>query len=219
MPTHSAAEQIKQLLNTIILGDKTGADTILETWAQLHGYRSAIETILEPALEEIGVSWDKEQISLAAGYLAGKVAEDVLNKANLSEVVSVKYKGTAIIGNIEDDYHALGRKMVGIFLRTSGWNVIDLGNDVIPAMFVDAAVENGAQIIGVSAMMYTTALNIKGVRKEIALRNLSGNMKLAVGGAIFKIRPDLVDEVGGDGTTANAVGAPALFDRLKEELL
>ncbi len=125
-------------------------------------------------------------------------------------------KGTAIIGNVEDDYHSLGRKLVGIFLLTAGWKVVDLGNDVAPATFVDAAIENKARIIGVSAMMFTTAQNILSLRKEIDQRGLKNKIKLAVGGAVFKIRPDLVSEVGGDGTAANAIDAPALFEKLTE---
>lgn len=217
--TPSADDLIRQIIELIVTGEKDAADSILESWALQHGYLSAFETIIEPALEEIGSRWDKEQISLAAGYLASKIAEDVLTKAMNDQTVTQIFKGTAVIGNIEDDYHSLGRKMVGVFLKTSGWNVIDLGNDVAAEAFVDAAVANNAQIIGVSAMIFTTAVNIKKVREEIDSRGLSGKLKLAVGGAIFKIRPGLVQELGGDGTSANAVRVPALFEQLKGELL
>lgn len=72
-------------------------------------------------------------------------------------------------------------------------------------------------MIGVSAMMYTTALNIKSLRAEIDRRGLTGKIQLAVGGAVFVLRPDLVDEIGGDGTARNAMAAPALFDDLWEK--
>jgi methanogenic corrinoid protein MtbC1 len=104
--------------------------------------------------------------------------------------------------------------MVGVFLRAAGWKVVDLGNDVSPAAFVDAALEHGARVIGISAMMLTTAENIRAVRSELDARGLSGRIRLAVGGAVFKLRPELVREVGGDGTTASAIQAPSLFDRL-----
>jgi methanogenic corrinoid protein MtbC1 len=213
-----AATHVRYLLEAIIGGEKGLADNILEKWAKENGYRSAIVEVLEPALEQVGRLWDQEKISLAAGYLAGKVAEDILNKAIVHEQNDLPHKGTAVIGNIEDDYHSLGRKLVGIFLSAAGWKVIDLGNDVTPSEFVDAALAHDAQVIGASAMMHTTAVNILGVRKEIEARQLGDRLKLAVGGAIFKVRPDLVQEVGGDGTAANAVDAPALFDRLKGEL-
>jgi len=126
-------------------------------------------------------------------------------------------KGTVVIGNIEEDFHALGRRMVGTFLRAEGWIVHDLGNDVPAKEFVDKALEVGARVIGVSAMMMTTALNIRRVRQEIDSRGLTGRIQLAVGGAVFCVSPGLVDEVGGDGTAANALAASGLFDRLWRE--
>jgi methanogenic corrinoid protein MtbC1 len=104
--------------------------------------------------------------------------------------------------------------MVAVFLRAAGWKVVDMGNDVAPADFVAAAVRHGARVIGVSAMMLTTAENIRAVREELDARGLSGRIRLAVGGAVFKLRPELVSEVGGDGTAPSAIQAPALFDIL-----
>jgi len=88
---------------------------------------------------------------------------------------------------------------------------------VLPAEFVDAALAEGARVIGVSAMMLTNAENIARVRAELDRRGLSGRVKLAVGGAVFVMRPELVAEVGGDGTAATAMDAPALFERLAAE--
>jgi methanogenic corrinoid protein MtbC1 len=96
---------------------------------------------------------------------------------------------------------------------------VDLGNDVPAAQFVDAAVEAGARVIGVSAMMYTTASNIRGIRDELDRRRLSGRIQIAVGGAVFKLRPELADEVGGDGTASSGFRAPQLFERLWERSL
>ena len=126
-------------------------------------------------------------------------------------------KGPVVIGNIEEDFHALGRRMVGTFLRAEGWIVHDLGNDVPATEFVDKALEVGARVIGVSAMMMTTARNVRKVRDEIDNRGLTGRIQLAVGGAVFRVCPGLAEEVGGDGTAPDALGAAGLFDRLWEE--
>ncbi|MFA7176187.1 MAG: hypothetical protein WC114_02975, partial [Smithellaceae bacterium] len=67
-----------------------------------------------------------------------------------------------------------------------------------------------------SAMMHTTALNIRKLRDLIDARGLNHQLKLAVGGAVFNWRPDLVAEVGGDGTARNATGVDALFQRLRD---
>jgi methanogenic corrinoid protein MtbC1 len=83
--------------------------------------------------------------------------------------------------------------------------------------FVDKAIEVGAFVVGASAMMQTTALNIRKLRDLIDARGLKGRLKLAVGGAVFNWRPELVAEVGGDGTSGNAAVVDTLFQRLQAE--
>ena len=204
----------KSLLEFILSGNRNEAIALLDEWARQSNYNTAISDILEPVLGDIGDMWVAEKISLAAGYLAGKIAEDTLMKAHQTEQALPETKGPVVLGNVEDDYHSLGRKLVGIFLRTAGWKIIDLGNDVTAVEFVDAAVNNNSKIIAVSAMMFTTAQNIIKIRQEIDKRGLTDRIKLVVGGAVFKIRPELVAEVGGDGTAVNAMSAPELMERL-----
>ncbi|MDK9707008.1 MAG: cobalamin-dependent protein [Desulforhopalus sp.] len=208
----------RSLLEAILVGDQMSAVLQLDRLAEHYQYQRVITEVLEPVLEEIGNRWVAERISLAAGYLAGKIAEDTLKKALACQEVVPGNKGPVVIGNVEDDYHSLGRKMVGIFLQTAGWKVVDLGNDVMAEDFVAAALQHGAPLIGASAMMFTTAMNIKKIRQEIDGRGLKGQIRLAVGGAVFKIRPELVEEVGGEGTAVTAVEAPRLMERLLHEV-
>jgi len=203
------------LIDLIVEARRDQAVAVLKTVGEIRGLSYAVHEVLEPVLIEIGERWANDKLSLAQGYVAGKVAEDILLKmVKDSPCPERKRKGPVVLGNIEDDYHALGRKMVGIFLAAAGWEVVDLGNDVLPSLFVDKAEELGARIIAVSAMMLTTAENIALVREELNRRGLSGRIQLAVGGAVINYRPELVDSLGGDGTCSNAIQAPALFDIL-----
>jgi methanogenic corrinoid protein MtbC1 len=207
----------KAVMDAILKGEREQANLLLDNYAESGGYRNGMIEVLEPVLVEIGNSWVEESLSLAQGFIAGKVAEDLILKIHTAEKDGAAIeaeKGPVIVGNIEDDFHSFGRKLVSVFLQSAGWRVVDLGNDVPAGEFVDKAVETGARVIGVSAMMYTTAVNIRKVREEIDRRNLSGSIKLAVGGAVFKLRHELTDEVGGDGTAANGFQAPKLFDEL-----
>lgn len=207
---------LEGLLNEILDASLEAALKRLADAARRDGYPAVIRNYLEPVLQRTGKMWIDGTISLAQSYIAGKVAENVL-KAALEDGdpgTAAPPRGVAVLGNIEDDFHALGRKMVASFLRLDGWEIVDLGNDVSPADFVDAALEQKARIIGVSAMMLSTALNIRGLREELDRRNLSGVLPLAVGGAVFNMRPGLVKEVGGDGTASSAMDAPALFRTL-----
>jgi len=211
-------ESTEALYALMLEADREAAVALLLEYAAQHGFQAAVSDVLEPVLERAGEAWHRENLSLAQGYVAGKIAEDLLvAAAEARGDLLLDVKGPVILGNVEDDYHSLGRKMVVVFLRAAGWRVIDLGNDVSPADFIAAALEHGARIIGVSAMMLTTAENIRAVRAEIDARGLKGKVLLAVGGAVFKLRPELMREVGGDGTVPSAIQAPALFDRLWDE--
>jgi len=211
------------LIEKFRLADRQGANALLDAWAAEHGYERLLTEVLDPTLILIGEEWGaSEAFSLAQMYVAAKVTEDVLGKILSLKKASFEgppAKGPVVIGNIEEDFHALGRKMLGTFLRTEGWIVHDLGNDVPAAVFVDKAQEVGARVIGVSAMIMTTARNIRRVRDEIDSRGLTGRIQLAVGGAVFRVCRGLAEEVGGDGTAPNALVAPALFERLWEQSL
>ena len=212
----------KEFFKFFIDADKIGALEFIDNFAKDHSYEKALPEIVEPALQEFGNRWASEDdVNLAQGYIAAKIAEEILKRIALErrdKGIEQVSKGIAVVGNIEDDYHALGRKMVRNFLLSAGWQVYDLGNDVLAEEFVDKAVEVNASVIGASAMMVTNARNMIKVREELEMRNLSGKIKFAVGGTIFNMRPDLVKEVGGDGTARNAMEAVDLFKRLKSEV-
>ncbi len=206
------------LIGMIQKADRQGANLLLDTWADEHGYERLLKEVIEPTLLLIGEEWrTSETFSLAQAYVAAKVAEDALMKTVAHKKdcnLTTSTKGPVVIGNIEEDFHSLGRRMLGIFLGADGWMVHDLGNDVPAAAFVDKAVEIGARVIGVSAMMRTTAINIKQLRSELDRRDLSGHIQLAVGGAVFMVCPGLDREIGADGTARTAIDAPVLFERL-----
>jgi len=212
-------ERIARLYSLILDARRAEAVALLDEALRAEGFDSIVSNYLEPVLRTIGERWSHDSVSLAQAYVAGKVAEDMLLRFEAGEpsASARPIRGVAVLGNAEDDYHGLGRRMVGTFLRLSGWSVSDLGNDVLPGLFVDEALRTGASVIGVSAMMLTNARNIVAVREELDKRGLAGRIGLAVGGAVFALRPGLVREVGGDGTAASAVEAPALFDKLAAE--
>ncbi|PKP30559.1 MAG: corrinoid-binding protein [Bacteroidetes bacterium HGW-Bacteroidetes-16] len=214
MDTVNKREMIAHLINE---GEKDSAVQLLLEWSTQTSFKEVIFNVIEPMLTELGQLWMRGNISLAHGYLSGKVAEEFYLMAagdqefNLSRI---QHRGTVVLGNIEDDFHPLGRRLVNIYAQSAGWNIIDLGTDVTAERFIEKAIENKADIVAVSAMMFTTAKNIIKVRQELDKNSLSGKVMLAVGGAVFKLRPELVTEIGGDGTADTAIGASNLFETL-----
>lgn len=216
------ADPVEILYQLILLARRDEAGVILSKAVADHGYSAALRDLLEPALFMIGDRWAADGLSLAQGFVAGKIAEDFFDLGkdfrqwdDSAGVLDSCVPRIAVMGNVEDDYHVLGRSMVVSFLRIKGWKVIDLGCDVNASRFIDQAVETGACVIGASAMMLTTARNVLGIREELDRRGLANSIRLAVGGAVFRMRPELVVEVGGEGTAANALDAPPLFEHLR----
>jgi len=212
----------QELVNAIQNANLNYATELLKKWGDLNGYENFAEKILLPVLEKYSQDDFKMDGSpLAQGYVAARFAEIAMNMviANTNpEQLPKQTLGPIVIGNIEDDFHSLGRRIICAFLSSNGWIINDIGNDVPPAEFVEKAIETNSKIIAVSAMMYSTAINIAQVREELINRNLENKIKLAVGGAIFNLRSDLVQEVGGDGTVKSAIHVPKLFDSLLNSL-
>lgn len=142
------------LIDAILSGEREQANRLLDDYAASRNHRAAMNDLLEPVLEDIGNRWAEESISLAQGYIAGKVAEDMLLKIHDSEQYTADKqpdKGPVVVGNIEDDYHSLGRRLVSVFLQSAGWQVFDLGNDVTAAEFVDNSTLSHSVIVATCA--------------------------------------------------------------------
>ncbi len=210
------------LIDLIVHAKRTEACAQMRAWAEEHSYEQLAEDVLVPVLSRFGQLYAAtSDTPLSLGYVAAKIAEDAMGMiaeaTHRSDPVPVT-RGPIVIGNIEDDFHSLGRRIVTTFLKADGWAVHDLGNDVPAETFVSEAVSVGARVIGVSAMMYATAQNICRVREAIDKGQRQDQLRLAVGGAVFVLRPELVAEVGGDGTCRTALGASALMGRLLGEV-
>jgi methylmalonyl-CoA mutase cobalamin-binding domain/chain len=213
-------DQVKNLVAFMTAADRAGALELVDTMREQGiNDNKVITEVLDPALIAFGKLWGKQEVSLSQTYVAAKIAEGILNRCSDSKkLIETEKKGRVVLGNIEDDFHGLGRRVVKSFAEASGWDVIDLGCDVLAEDFIESALKEDACIIGVSAMMQTSALNIRKVRELIDERSLSSRIKLAVGGAVFNWRKELISEVGADGSCSNASEADALFTQLLSSL-
>jgi 5-methyltetrahydrofolate--homocysteine methyltransferase len=123
----------------------------------------------------------------------------------LLEGGGLKSRGTVVIGSVRGDLHDIGKNLVGIMLRGAGFEVVDLGNDVAPDRFVDAAVSSGAGVIGMSALLTTTMTVMKEVVDLVRERGLSGQVKTIVGGA--PVTADFARSIGADAHGYDAANA------------
>ena len=125
-------------------------------------------------------------------------------KPYLSEA-GIEPKGTAVIGTVKGDLHDIGKNLVKLMLEGKGITVIDLGTDVAPDTFIDAAIENNAQIICCSALLTTTMGEMKNVVETAKARGVRDNFKIMIGGA--PITQEYCDLIGADCYTPDAASA------------
>lgn len=91
--------------------------------------------------------------------------------------------GKVVIGTVQGDLHDIGKNLVGIMLKGAGFEVIDLGKDVPPEKFVDTAISEHADVIGLSALLTTTMPVMQKVVDLAKARGIHGRIRIIVGGA------------------------------------
>ncbi len=117
---------------------------------------------------------------------------------------------TAIVGTAEGDLHDIGKNLVAMMWRGAGFEVVDLGVNVVAARFVEAARERGAHIVGVSALLTTTMPSMRGVVEAVHAAGLPA--KVVIGGA--PTTPEFAAQIGADGYAPDAGAAVDLARRL-----
>ncbi|MBR3928166.1 MAG: corrinoid protein [Clostridia bacterium] len=140
---------------------------------------------------------------------AMKAGTDILKPLLLSE--NVQSLGKVAIGTVQGDLHDIGKNLVGMMLEGNGFEVIDLGVDVAPEKFVEA-VKNGAQVIGMSALLTTTMPMMKAVIEMLMAEGLRDQVKVMIGGA--PITQEYADQIGADGYSTDAASAAELAQKL-----
>jgi len=110
--------------------------------------------------------------------------------------------GKIVIGTVHGDLHDLGKNLVGIMLKGAGFEVVDLGKNVLPEEFVESAVNENASVIGMSALLTTTMPAMQKVVQILEERNLKGKIKTVIGGA--PITADYAKEIGADSYAFDA---------------
>lgn len=122
--------------------------------------------------------------------------------------------GTAVIGTVKGDLHDIGKNLVKMMIEGKGINVIDLGVDVDPQAFVQAAIDNNAKLICCSSLLTTTMPAMGDVVKAAEAAGIRNSVKIMVGGA--PVTQEFCDSIGADCYTADAAtAAMAAADFLK----
>jgi len=175
----------------------------------------AIMKGLTPGIREMGERFEKgeaflPELIMAADAMAAAVK--ILEKEMSREALEETKKTKIILGTVKGDIHNIGKNIVGIMLRTAGYEVIDLGVDVEASKFVEEAEKTGAQIIMASALMTFTAINMKKITEYLEMEGVRKKYKLVYGGG--PLNDKWAKEMGADGYAPDAVKAVELTNKL-----
>ena len=174
-----------------------------------------ITDCLTPAIQEVGDRFEKGEAFLPELIMATDAmdaAVKVLEKEISKEEMEGRKKGRIVLGTVKGDIHNIGKNIVGIMLKTAGYEIIDLGVDVEPSKFVEEAERSGAQIIMASALMTFTAVNLKKIADYLEMEGVRKKYKLAFGGG--PLSEAWAKEMGADGYAPDAVKAVELANQL-----
>jgi corrinoid protein of di/trimethylamine methyltransferase len=121
-------------------------------------------------------------------------------------------KHKIVIGVIAGDTHDIGKNLVKLMLSAAGFDVIDLGRDVPPSVFVERAVQENAKIIMISSLMTTTMDGMADVINILNEKGIRNEFKVAIGGGPVSRR--FADKIGADGYSSNANQAIKMANEL-----
>jgi len=127
----------------------------------------------------------------------------------------VPSRGKVVLGSVQGDLHDIGKNLVGIMLEGAGFEVVDLGIDVPPEKFIEAAITQNASIIGLSSLLTTTMDIMKGVVSLVGERGVSDQIKVIVGGA--PLSEEFAQSIGAQGYAYDAANAVEKVIELMEK--
>jgi 5-methyltetrahydrofolate--homocysteine methyltransferase len=170
-----------------------------------------IQQVIVPTLTKIGQDFQDFIIFLPELMAAGDAAEKItgiLEEVMVSSGQSIQPLGTVVIGAVEYDVHDIGKNIVSTLLRSHGFKVVDLGREVAPSAFLDAAQKEKADIIAMSSLMTTTRPSTRSTINLFTEVNLREQYKIIVGGGC--ITQEWANEIGADGYAPDAASAVEL---------
>ena len=168
--------------------------------------KKILEDGLIKGMDIIGTKFKKNEVYVPEVLIAARAMHAGMNilKPKLIES-GVKNIGKVAIGTVKGDLHDIGKNLVKMMLEGAGFEVIDLGTDISTDKFVEAVKEHKPNIIGMSALLTTTMVNMVEVIKALDAEGLRDKVKIMVGGA--PVTQNYADQIGADGYSPDASSA------------
>lgn len=195
----------EKMYNAVLTGDKENIVSLIEE--AIAGGSQVMDislNVLIPALEEVGVKFDKKEYFLPQLILAAETMQAAFGRIKKDfKEGETKNNLRIVMATVEGDVHDIGKNIVTTVLESHGFEVYDLGKNVSAEEIVQKAQQYDAQVIGLSALMTTTMQNMRSTVDIVKSKGL--NIKTVLGGAV--VTGDFSKEIGADGYALDALSA------------
>lgn len=205
-PVQNSSDKNITLFDAIVKGLAESASIATEKLLETRESLDIINNELIPALDKVGKGFEEKTMFLPQLLMSAEAAQsafDMIKKTLLERGEKSEPKTTLILATVKGDIHDIGKNIVKVLLQNYGFDVIDLGKDVPPEVVVEEIKKNNIKLVGLSALMTTTVVNMEETIKLI--RQESQDCKVMVGGAV--LTQEYADMIGADFYSPDAMGS------------
>lgn len=202
---------LKPLSAAIVSGNRNEAKRLTQEAIDAGINLEAVLAALVEGMDVVGGKFQRNEAFVPEMLIASRAMKESMSILEpLLAEAGIEPEYTAVIGTVQGDLHDIGKNLVAIMWKGANLNVVDLGTNVPPEKFVEAAKEHKADIIGLSALLTTTMPAMKTAIEAIRAANLSS--KVIIGGA--PITQGFADQIGADAFAPDAATAVEVVRKL-----
>jgi 5-methyltetrahydrofolate--homocysteine methyltransferase len=203
---------LKEMQEALIAGKKADVETLVGR-ALDSGLTAAkiLNEGLIPGMERLGEMFKNNEVFIPEVLVAARAMNAGLAKLEPHLIKDkVQPKGVVVIGTAKGDLHDIGKNLVAMMLRGNGYKIVDMGVDVSPEKFVEAAKANAASVVACSALLTTTMVQMKNIVEALEASGLK--IPVIIGGA--PVTKDYAAQIRAQGYAPDAASAVEEVGRL-----
>lgn len=210
---------LEELKEAVVAGKKRLAvELTRRALSEGEDARRVVDEALIAGLNLVGERFERREIFVPEMMISAKTMQSCMEEVKpfllSSSAEGVKGFGTVVIGTVFGDLHDIGKNLTKLLLESSGFRVVDLGENVPAQRFLEAAEKEGAQVVGISSLLTTGDPYVLETVQTIKQSRLAGKVKVICGGAALT-RRFAVEICGADAYAKDAADG---VKRIKELL-
>jgi 5-methyltetrahydrofolate--homocysteine methyltransferase len=203
---------LKEMQEALIAGKKAEVESLVDQalGAGLPAAKILNEGLI-PGMERLGELFKNNEVFIPEVLVAARAMNAGLAKLEPFLIKDkVQPKGVVVIGTVKGDLHDIGKNLVAMMLRGNGYKIVDMGIDVSPEKFAEAARASGASIVACSALLTTTMVQMKNIVEALEATGLK--IPVVIGGA--PVTKEYANQIRAHGYAPDAASAVEEVARL-----